>query len=125
MAEVALALVPLLLVAAFALLANAVSPLALGGVALGLMGAGLLVGVPSGLAYHVLLRRALLRRGPLPRGWYWAPQKHHAALDAGGVRKLRPWFVVGALGFAVIVLGFALAVAALLLWFRAQRAVLA
>ncbi|MET0340569.1 MAG: hypothetical protein ABW252_06185 [Polyangiales bacterium] len=125
MAELGIALMPLVLLAGFALTAMLVPAPVLAGVALGLIALGFVVGVPSGLVYHVLLRRALLHRGALPRGWYWAPQRHHGALDEAGVRSLRPWFLTGALGFGLIVLGFLIAVAALLLWFRAQQSALA
>ena len=120
MAELAIVLGPLLLLLGFALVAMLVPLPIIAGAALSLMAIGLLVGVPSGLYYHVLLRRALLRRGALPRGWYWNPQQHHEDVAPGVVRTLMPWFVVGALGFGLIVLGFVLSVAALLLWFRAQ-----
>lgn len=120
MAELAVVLGPLLLLMGFALMAMWVPLPIIAGAALSLMSIGLLVGVPGGLYYHVLLRRALLQRGPLPRGWYWHPQQHHDELEQARVRKLMPWFWAGALGFGLIVLGFVLAVAALLLWYRAQ-----
>ena len=120
MAELGIALAPLLLLVGFALLVILVPLAVIAGAALTLMGIGLAVGVPSGLYYHVLLRRALKRRGPLPRGWYWNPQQHHEDIDPESVRTLMPWFLAGALGFGLIVLGFIVSVAALLLWFRAQ-----
>jgi hypothetical protein len=123
-AELVIALAPLLALVALALLALFVplQLLALG--ALALMALGFLLGVPTGLYYHVLLRRELLAEGALPKGWYWQPQKHHAALSRERGRRLLPWFLAGALGFALIMLGFLLAVTAFLLWFRAERAVL-
>jgi hypothetical protein len=120
MAELGIVLAPLLLLVAFALAAMLVPLPVIAASAATLMASGLLVGVPSGLYYHVLLRRALLRRGALPRGWYWNPQAHHDDVDLASVRTLMPWFWLGALGFGLIVLGFVVAVAALLLWFRAQ-----
>ena len=125
MAELGIVLTPLLLLVAFALLAMLVPLPLLAGAALMLMGIGLLVGVPSGLYYHLLLRRALKRRGGLPRGWYWRPQQHHNDVDPAAVDTLLPWFWVGAVGFGLIVLGFVLAVAAMVLWFRTQSGMLA
>jgi hypothetical protein len=118
MAELIVALAPLLLLALLALTAMFVPLSVLASFALSLMAFGFVVGLPAGLGYHIVLRRELLRVGPLPRGWYWSPQTHHALLEGPAVRRLRPWFVVGAGGFLLIIVGFALAALALALWFR-------
>jgi hypothetical protein len=118
MAELIVALAPLVLLAGLALIAMFVPLQVLTGFALALMAVGFVLGMPAGLGYHVVLRRELLRVGPLPRRWYWSPQAQHHLLDASALRRLRPWFVVGAAGFLVIIVGFALAVLALALWFR-------
>lgn len=118
MAELIVALAPLLLLVGLALTATFVPLSALASFSLALMAFGFVVGLPAGLGYHIVLRRELLRVGPLPRGWYWNPQTHHASLDGQAVGRLRPWFVVGAGGFLLIIVGFALAALALALWFR-------
>jgi len=123
-AELLVALVPLLLLAALALLALLVPLEAIAGLSLALLAVGLLVGAPTALYYHVLLRRALAQRGSVPKGWYWRPQQHHATLDVATRRRLTPWFVAGGLGFLLMSLGLTLAVSALFLWFRSQGAVL-
>ncbi len=124
MAELLIALGPLFALAALAALAMAAPFAWIAGAALALMAAGTLFGLPSGLGYHVLLRRELLRAGALPAGWYWQPQRHHRSLDHAALRRLRPWFLVGAFGFVAIVAGALLAVTALALWFRGASAML-
>jgi hypothetical protein len=124
LAELLIALAPLLALVGLALVALLVPFQQLAAAALAMMAVGFVIGVPSGLYYHVLLRRELAARGPLPRGWYWKPQEHQRALDRGVSRRLWPWFAVGGLGFLLIMTGFGLAVTALLLWFRAERLVL-
>jgi hypothetical protein len=119
MAELIVALAPLILLAGLALTAIFVPLQVLAGFALALMAVGFVLGMPAGLGYHVVLRRELLRVGPLPHRWYWSPQSHHHLLDASALGRLRPWFVVGAGGFLLIIIGFALAALALALWFRA------
>src|SRR4051794_14130505 len=105
MAELIVALAPLMLLAGVALTAIFVPLEVLASFALALMAFGFLLGMPAGLGYHVVLRRELLRVGALPRGWYWRPQSHHPLLDASALRRLRPWFVVGAGGFLLIIVG--------------------
>ena len=124
MAELFIALAPLLALFALALLALLVPFQVLAGAALALMAVGFVLGVPTGLYYHLLLRRELRARGPLPKGWYWRPQEHQRALDARAVRRLRPWFIAGGLGFLLIMTGFSLAVTSLVLWVRAEGMVL-
>jgi hypothetical protein len=119
MAELIIALAPLLLLVGLALAAIFVPLSVLASSSLSLLAFGFLVGMPAGLGYHVVLRRELLRVGPLPRHWYFRPQTHHKLLDARAVRRLRPWFLVGASGFLLILVGFGLAALSLALWFRA------
>ena len=67
---------------------------------------GLVVGVPTGLVYHVLLHRALAPRDELPRGWIWRPLDLHDRLQPRERRRVLPWCYVGGAGFGVIMLGF-------------------
>lgn len=124
MAELLIALAPLVALAGLALLVLFVPLEVLAGLALALIAVGVLVGLPTGLYYHVLLRRALLARGKLPKGWYWKPQHHEALLDHAAVGRLRPWFFAGGFGFLLVMTGFTLAVSALFVWLRTQGAVL-
>lgn len=123
MAELLIALAPLLALVGLAILATLLPLSWIASGSLALMLLGFLFGVPSGVYYHVLLRRELRRQGPVPKGWYWQPQHYHHTLAAPAVAGLRPWFLLGAAGFGLIILGFALAVLALALWFRSGGAV--
>ncbi|MGD8318488.1 MAG: hypothetical protein PVH21_16420 [Myxococcales bacterium] len=67
--------------------------------------AGFVLGVPTGLVYHVLLYRALQPRGQLPRGWYWRPLRFNALLQNGERASVMAWCYAGAFGFAVICVG--------------------
>ena len=75
----------------------------LGGAAL--VALGMLVGVPTGLVYHVALYRALRPRGALPARWWVAPLKLHPRLEARDRRRVMPWFWLGAAGFLLTCLG--------------------
>ncbi|MEY4580264.1 MAG: hypothetical protein RL701_4967 [Pseudomonadota bacterium] len=75
---------------------------------------GFVVGVAAGAYYHVLLYRALARRGPVPRGFIWSPTRYHGALQLDELRPILPWFRAGALGFMLIILGSVLLAFALL-----------
>jgi hypothetical protein len=82
------------------------------GSAAGLLALGLVVGVPTGLQYHVALRRELLARGPLPPRWWVRPTAFHADLDDDQRSGVLPWFYVGGVGFVLtaggcVVLGIA------------------
>jgi hypothetical protein len=70
---------------------------------------GLLVGVPTGFVYHLLLRSALRSTGPLPPRWWLRPFELHERVDPSALRRMRRWFMVGGLGFLLCVLGIALA----------------
>jgi hypothetical protein len=70
-----------------------------------LVAAGMLVGVPAGFFYHLELYRILRPREQLRRGWWLNPTSLHAGLHADELRRLRPWFTVGAAGFAAAILG--------------------
>jgi hypothetical protein len=70
-----------------------------------LIAAGMIVGVPTGLIYHVQLYRLLGRRGRIPSGWIWKPFDLHAHLERGEKLRVMPWAYVGGLGFFAVVLG--------------------
>lgn len=59
-------------------------------------------GALAGLVYHLRLRAAVPE---LPRGWWWNPTAHHRRLDAGGRRRVMPWFVTGAAGCGLAIAG--------------------
>ncbi|MBW2261821.1 MAG: hypothetical protein JRG91_07600 [Deltaproteobacteria bacterium] len=70
-----------------------------------LVAAGMVVGVPTGFVYHVLLYRVLKRRSKLAKGWIWKPFELHVHLDHRDRLSVMPWAYVGALGFFAVVLG--------------------
>ena len=66
---------------------------------------GLLLGVPAGVGYHVALYLCLAQRGPVDWRFVWRPHSYHTLLAPAELRRVLPWFVAGALGFGLIVLG--------------------
>jgi hypothetical protein len=101
-----------------AFLVASVPPLTLLWSAAAVVAVGCVVGVPTGIAYHVVLRRELLRLGPLPQGWIWRPTQHHAQLDAAGIDRVRPWLWSGGASFLLIMLGLSLMTLTLVTHFR-------
>jgi hypothetical protein len=72
---------------------------------LGCMAAGLVLGLPAGAYYHVVLYRCLRAHGDVPDDFIWHPTRHHDALSAEERKRVLPWFAAGALGFGLIMLG--------------------
>ena len=77
--------------------------------------AGLVEGVPTGFWYHVVLRRILVKRGALPRRWWIHPTRFHSQLTPEEYRRVRLWFVLGGIGYAVAVSGGLAAIVGLLI----------
>lgn len=71
-----------------------------------LCAAGMALGVPTGVVYHVLLYRALRPRDALDKDWLWNPIEHNARLTEPERKRVLPWAIVGGAGFGVIMLGF-------------------
>jgi hypothetical protein len=82
---------------------------------IGLLGAAF--GMPSGVAYHVALHRALSPRGALPRGWLMRPLELHDRLEPRERPLVLGLCYAGAAGFVVICVGVAIVGCALLLAF--------
>ena len=74
---------------------------------------GLLVGIPTGLWYHVVLYKQLALRMTLPPRWWRAPVELHPLLTLQEFRRVRPWFVAGAAGFVLCCIGGLAAIAGL------------
>jgi hypothetical protein len=66
---------------------------------------GLAFGLPTGLAYHVALRRSLLAAGVLPRRWWLHPLALHPQLRAEDEPRVLLWCRLGAFGCAVAFVG--------------------
>jgi hypothetical protein len=106
------------LLGGLAFMVASLTPLTLLWCAGGVMALGIVLGVPGGIVYHVLLRRELMRLSALVAGWIWRPTAFHDALDEPGIARIRPWFLLGGFGFLLIMLGGALLVVTLLTHFR-------
>jgi|WetSurMetagenome_2_1015567.scaffolds.fasta_scaffold422462_2 hypothetical protein len=74
----------------------------------GCIALGFALGVPSGAYYHLKLYRYLAAHGGVPSGFFWHPTRYHAQLPPSELRKITPWFLLGALGFVLILLGCAI-----------------
>jgi len=70
--------------------------------------AGLVFGVPTGLAYHVALGRSLQRAGRLPPRWWLQPTRLHDRIPAQDRARVLAWCYAGAAGFVVTAVGCAL-----------------
>ena len=81
-----------------------------------LAAAGLAFGVPTGLVYHLELRRALLGADALPARWWLHPTSLHGAIPAAQRTRVLAWCYAGAAGWLISVVGCAVvAVAAVLM----------
>lgn len=79
-----------------------------------MLAGGLLVGIPTGLWYHVALYRQLAPRMTLPPRWWRAPVELHQQLTPFEFSRVRPWFVAGAVGFLLCCVGGVAAIVGLL-----------
>ena len=66
---------------------------------------GLLFGVPTGLVYHLVLRRSLLRQGDLPAHWWLRPTQLNDQIPEADRRLVLGFCYAGAAGFLVTLLG--------------------
>jgi hypothetical protein len=76
---------------------------------------GLAEGIPTGFWYHVALRRILIQRGTLPPKWWIHPTRHHGQLTQDEHRRIRLWFALGGIGYAIAVTGGLAAIVGLLI----------
>ncbi|MFT6398727.1 MAG: hypothetical protein ACJAYU_003489 [Bradymonadia bacterium] len=76
----------------------------------GVTAVGFVLGIPTGVLYHVQLHRCLAPRDELAPGWIWNPIDNHVHLRPSERRRVLPWCYAGALGFVVICLGMLLVV---------------
>ncbi len=66
---------------------------------------GLAFGVPTGLLYHLALRRSLLRQGPLPARWWLKPTQLNPQIPGPDRGLVLGFCYAGAAGFLVTLLG--------------------
>ena len=114
MLEILLVLASLVVIGLIGLVAVFITPPRM--VELGLFGLalGLFIGIPTGWWYQVVLYRALTARRALPAGWWRKPVELHPLLTLNEYRRVRPWFVAGALGFFLCLIGGVAAIAGML-----------
>ena len=80
-----------------------------------MLAVGLLVGLPTGLWYHVLLHRTLRKNGPIPDRWWIHPTRFHSRLTPEEYRRIRTWFLFGGLGYTLAVGGGLAAIVGILI----------
>ena|SRR5205085_12664411 len=114
MLEITLLLGALALIGSIGYLATVVTPDLVLTIGIVLLVGGLLEGVPTGLWYHVVLRRMIAAKGPVPPRWWLNPSKLHPALTAEEHRRVRFWFALGGLGYLIAVAGGVAAIVGML-----------
>jgi hypothetical protein len=66
---------------------------------------GFLMGVPTGVMYHLRLYQVLHPRNGLDEKWIWNPIAHNERLTEEERGRVMPWCYAGGIGFGFIVLG--------------------
>lgn len=113
MLEFVLVLASLAGIAVIGFITKLITPLIMIEFGLWILAGGLLIGIPAGVWYHVVLYRALKKRMALPAGWWRRPVELHARLTPSEFKPVRPWFVAGAAGFVLCCVGGVAAIAGL------------
>jgi len=67
--------------------------------------AGLAFGIPTGLVYHIELRRSLLARDRLPSRWWLRPTALHGEIRDADRFRVLAWCYAGAAGFLLSMAG--------------------
>ena len=114
MLEIALVLATIVAVGILGFLTTIFTPSLMTTIGLVMLALGLLLGVPTGFWYHVLLYRILSPRIALPPKWWWAPVDLHPLLTEQELARLTPWFTIGGIGFVFSIVGGLAAMAGLL-----------
>jgi len=112
MAEITLVLAALALVALVVTVGTASLLTTFG---LGILGLGLVLGVPTGLWYHVVLYRCMAPKRQLSPLWWVSPGALHRHLSAADQQRIAPWYRIGGVGFALCLVGGVAAIAGLLI----------
>jgi hypothetical protein len=115
MLEIALVLATILVVGLLGLLTTILTPQLMTQLGLWTLIAGLIAGIPTGFWYHVMLYRLLARKAAVPAGWWWSPTDFHRQLAQEEVALIKPWFMLGGVGFMLCLAGGLAAMAGLLL----------
>lgn len=83
--------------------------------AVGALLLGLVVGVPTGFLYHVVLYRIVSAKIAVPRRWWLSPSALHVHLTGAEQRRIWLWYRLGGIGFVLSVVGGLAAIAGLLM----------
>jgi hypothetical protein len=83
--------------------------------ALGALLLGLVVGVPTGFWYHVLLYRIVSAKIAVPRKSWLSPSALHVHLTGAEQRRIWLWYRLGGIGFVLSVAGGLAAITGLLM----------
>ncbi len=115
MLEISLVFSALLLVRLLGLFTTLLTPQLMTELGLWTLLLGLAAGIPTGFWYHVVLYRLLARKMAVPAGWWWSPVDFHQQLAREEVALIKPWFLLGGIGFMLSLAGSLAAMAGLLL----------
>src|SRR5262249_24574429 len=115
MLETTLVLGALVVVALSGLAGAAFTGRVLATLGLATMILGLLLGIPTGFWYHVVLYRLASAKIPLPGTWWLAPARLHTHLSGDEQARIRPWYRIGGVGFVLSVAGGIAAIVGLLI----------
>jgi len=115
MLEATLVLTAVVAVGLVVLLATVLAAPVMIVLALGALVLGLVVAVPTGFWYHVLLYRIVSAKIAVPRKWWLSPSGLHVHLTDAEQRRIRLWYRLGGVGFVLSVGGGLAAIAGLLM----------
>ncbi|HET8575878.1 MAG TPA: hypothetical protein VFO18_02175 [Methylomirabilota bacterium] len=115
MLEITLVLMAIVAVGLIGFVATAFTPHFMTAIGLSTLLLGLVMGVPTGVWYHVILYRFVSAKAPLPRTWWLSPSTLHRQLTDAEQSRIRPWYRIGGLGFVLCVAGGLIAIAGALL----------
>lgn len=115
MIEILLVLSAMLAVGIVGIVAFIVTPQLMTELGVWTLLAGLVLGLPTGLWYHIVLYRLLARKSELPAKWWLSPVELHPRLATEEISRIRPWFMLGGFGFVLSLAGGMAAIAGMLL----------
>jgi hypothetical protein len=115
MLEITLVLTAVVAVGLVVLLATVLTAPVMIMIAVGALLLGLVVGVPTGFWYHVVLYRIVSAKVAVQRKWWLSPSDLHVHLTDAEQRRIRPWYRLGGIGFVLSVVGGLAAIAGVLM----------
>ncbi len=114
MHELVLVVISVLTLSGIGMPADTASPTSMAEVGLLCLAAGLVLGLPGGFRYHYRLYQVLAGKGPVPGTWWFSPSDFHSELAPQELALIRPWYLFGAMSFAVALAGGLVALGGLL-----------